>query len=124
MLNTFTLAFVITKHVDSHRCVYTWSAAGSMQRYGDCLVCSILRRSRSVRRVCCCGPCGQAISVDCCTARLQQALRSISAAARRSAADADSVMFRATSEAEHRLDFSITLVVDMQYFAIYLCKVQ
>ena len=30
-------------------------------------------RCHSVRRVCCCGPREQAISIDCCTARLQQA---------------------------------------------------
>jgi len=35
-------------------------------------ICPILRRSRGVRQVCCCGPCRQAISIDCCTARLQQ----------------------------------------------------
>ena len=32
-------------------------------------VCPILRRRRGVRRVCCCGPRGKAISIDCCTAR-------------------------------------------------------
>jgi len=34
-------------------------------------VCPIRPRS-SVRRVCCCGSRGQAISIDCCTAHLQQ----------------------------------------------------
>ena len=33
----------------------------------------ILCRSRGVRRVCCCGPSGQPISIDCCMALLQQA---------------------------------------------------
>ena len=32
-------------------------------------VCPILRRRRGVRRFCCCGPRGKAISIDCSTAR-------------------------------------------------------
>ena len=36
-------------------------------------VCPILRRSHGVRRICCWGLCRQTISIDCCTAHLQQA---------------------------------------------------
>jgi len=36
-------------------------------------LCPILRRSHGVRRVCCCGSHRQTISIDCCTACLQQA---------------------------------------------------
>ena len=31
----------------------------------------ILEHCCGVQRVCCCGPCGQAMSIDCCTARLR-----------------------------------------------------
>jgi len=35
-------------------------------------------RCSSVRQVCCCGPGGQEIAIDCCTAGAQQQLRAVS----------------------------------------------
>ena len=75
-------------------------------------VCPILRHSRGVTRAA--GLLlwhrGQAISIDCCRTRMHSAaaagavaFRSISTAARRSAANAISVMVTATYDAEHRL---------------------
>ena len=61
-----------------------------------CLSVCLFHHAPQPQRVCCCGPRKQAISIDCCTARLQQArppiYRSISTAARRSA-EADLGMF-------------------------------
>jgi len=37
-------------------------------RPSDCLSVPSIARCSSVRRVCCCGPGGQEISIDCCTA--------------------------------------------------------
>ena len=61
-----------------------------------CLSVCLFHHAPQPQPVCCCGPRKQAISIDCCTARLQQARppihRSISTAARRSA-EADLGMF-------------------------------
>ena len=54
----------------------------------------------SVWWVCCCGPHGQEILIDCCTVHLQVTFLSISTAARQSAANVSSVVFAATNEGE------------------------
>ena len=74
-------------------------------------------RCSSMRRVCCLGPRGQAISIDCCTARLQQARPPFDpylciAAWWRSAADASSVMFPAAVAGwTHRLVYIAVAVI-------------
>ena len=55
-----------------------------------CPSVSLFGRRKPLRRVCCCGPGGQEISIDCHTAGAQQQMRAVSRC-------------QLTPEAEHRL---------------------
>ena len=78
IIRTSCAVYSIGLSIDTARIV---CVAGSMKRPGACpsrLSVSSFGRRTPLQRVCCCGPGGQKILVDCCTAGAQEQMRSVS----------------------------------------------